>query len=99
MKCDGLRPTCKNCQKKNVVCHYIPVVRRRGPGKKQKAIDARPKKTNKRLKSDEQHDKGKGRADDFQLMEGRRSDEGTPPRASGSGVRHDSPLKIGRAHV
>ncbi|EJC98447.1 uncharacterized protein FOMMEDRAFT_96407, partial [Fomitiporia mediterranea MF3/22] len=29
MKCDGLRPTCRNCQRKNVACSYIPVVRRR----------------------------------------------------------------------
>ncbi|KAL5519800.1 hypothetical protein ACEPAG_1460 [Sanghuangporus baumii] len=60
MKCDGLRPTCKNCARKGNECTYIEEVRRRGPGKKKKAIDARPKKSNKRIEAQRQA-KGKGK--------------------------------------
>nr|QWQ79350.1 Zn 2Cys6 transcription factor [Sanghuangporus sanghuang] len=44
MKCDGLRPTCKNCQRKGHQCEYIEEVRRRGPGKKKKAIERSSKR-------------------------------------------------------
>ena len=89
MKCDGLRPTCKNCQRKGVECSYIPVVRRRGPGKKKKAADARPKKTNKRLESEKQaKGKGKDRAGESTDVSTQETElSSLNPEASGSGLQ------------
>ncbi len=43
-RCDGTRPQCHNCARRNEgVCEYDPVLRRRGPGRK-------PKKTRSTLK-------------------------------------------------
>ncbi|KAI0927171.1 hypothetical protein AcW1_007499 [Taiwanofungus camphoratus] len=33
LRCDGQRPTCRNCSQRKNVCVYAPHARRRGPGK------------------------------------------------------------------
>ncbi len=37
-RCDGHRPTCENCAKRNEVCTFDEAVRRRGPGKRTKEM-------------------------------------------------------------
>ena len=76
MRCDGLRPSCKNCLKKNEPCVYINEIRRRGPGKKQKKTETRPRRARQSKegesgdqakegeKSTRRRGKGKGRAGD-----------------------------------
>lgn len=49
LKCNGARPRCGHCVKRGGDCEYSKEIRRRGPGKKQKLIEARPKKTNRRI--------------------------------------------------
>lgn len=39
LKCDGFRPTCEHCEKRNQDCCYDRIVRRRGPGQKTKEKD------------------------------------------------------------
>ena len=33
LKCDGLTPSCQNCDKRREPCTYVPFAKRRGPGK------------------------------------------------------------------
>lgn len=39
VRCDGIKPICENCQKRNIECTYDNYVRRRGPGKRTKPRD------------------------------------------------------------
>ncbi|KAL1410987.1 hypothetical protein Q8F55_001930 [Vanrija albida] len=41
LKCDGGRPTCTHCAKRQLVCTYDEQVRRRGPGKRTKEMRER----------------------------------------------------------
>ncbi|KAF8508940.1 hypothetical protein BU17DRAFT_99403 [Hysterangium stoloniferum] len=38
LKCDGGRPTCYNCARRELVCSYDESVRRRGPGRKNRGL-------------------------------------------------------------
>ncbi|KAL5482405.1 hypothetical protein ACEPAI_8999 [Sanghuangporus weigelae] len=89
MKCDGLRPTCRNCARKGNECKYIEEVRRRGPGKKKKAIDARPKKLNKRIEAERQAKrKGKDKATGSTDVSTQETETGSwQSEASGSGLQ------------
>ncbi|KAG6909129.1 hypothetical protein DXG01_001881 [Tephrocybe rancida] len=37
LRCDGAKPACSNCMVRKFQCEYVPVQRRRGPGKKAKS--------------------------------------------------------------
>jgi len=41
LKCDGMRPKCKNCRERHLICEYPANVKRRGPGKAPKGSRSR----------------------------------------------------------
>jgi hypothetical protein len=41
LRCDGEKPSCKNCTQRNYECEYVSTQRRRGPGKAKKGSRSR----------------------------------------------------------
>ena len=44
LRCNGAKPSCYNCTVRKYECEYVPIQRRRGPGKANKGRGSRSKK-------------------------------------------------------
>jgi hypothetical protein len=81
LKCDGGRPACSQCTKRDVSCDYIPHIKRRGPGKYKVGGGV----------DDSDEGEGDGEADgDGDMDVDAPEPEHTPPEEDGSDDQHSA---------
>ncbi|KAJ6613293.1 hypothetical protein B0H10DRAFT_242810 [Mycena sp. CBHHK59/15] len=72
LRCDGIKPTCCNCDSRGNECKYEPGPKRRGPGKAPKGTRAKKRvfkgRLEGRLSESSSSHAAQGSADDFDLQ-------------------------------
>jgi hypothetical protein len=96
IRCDGERPTCSHCQRRNLACSYDAVIRRRGPGKKKKGD-----KPSKEAGGDGQTDVADQPGKEGKRRGRKPKDSNAPPKRKADEMEHPGPpppMPMGMPH-